>query len=53
MNNKIKKGVEYFPGDSGGYYIVYDEKFGEQVETIVDYPTMEIIKEWIKENKQL
>jgi len=46
-----KIGVEYFPGDSGGYYIIYTEVVGEQREVIITWDEMEIIKEAVREKE--
>jgi len=48
---KIKIGVEYHAGDSGGYYTVFDEAFGEQVEVRVAYPIAQLLFEYQRKEK--
>lgn len=51
--NKIKEGVEYFPGDSGGYYKVYFENGTVQGEMLIVYPVMELIENYLIGNTTL
>ncbi len=50
-HNGIKIGIEYFPGDSGGYYKLYYEKMGEQFEQIIPWDEVEIIRKAIRSDE--